>query len=428
MFKKILIGIILFGVVAVLLLQIDDELNPEVASFLEQAKPAESSDAYLYLLGIVAAEGEDPLVVGKQLFASMQQAEEQYNFSDESFEFEDYPKNKKLTLPEGELFCNHLLESGSCWQTVFENKPARDQALKTYVVLTQRYQTFISMTDYHTLSKPLVVEFFPPLNYLFKANRLIILDAVNRQDTSDKAQAILKHNIVALRHHLEIADNPISKIMFTAMISENLDALSLLTHLGRYRLNTNIALLSLDERDFSRAISREFMMHNDLYINLYKNPEIFAVVGQEKSGNVPGWLVQTLYKANMSINESHDFFNEAIARSRLEQSEFAAMNLAKDSSTRSKIDYIRNPMGSILNDVASPNFDSYIASLFDLNAKIAIFNQTMNKVELPSDLSYIQNPYYEKGGTAFYSEDGKRICLTGPLDDDKNQRCLRVKL
>ena len=433
MFKKILIGIILFGVVAVLLLQIDDELNPEVASFLEQAKPAESSDAYLYLLGIIAAEDEDPLVVGQQLLASMQQAEQQYDFSDGTFGFEAYPEDKKLALPDGALFCVNQQES--CWQTVFDNKTARDQALKAHAVLLQRYQYFLGLNDYHSLVKPTAVEGFPSYEYLMKANRLVILNEINTIQTVGSSHAIktMTDHIALLRNHLKNTDQLIGKLIYSAIIAENLDVLSLIIHQGQTASPPQLSLLSVDERDFATVMPREFAMGYDLYTSLDKHPQFFSastLAGDKSEGKSPAWLVRLVYKPNMTINEHYSVYKAVVLRSQLAQKQFAVTvttELKNEQKSPYKIS-IRNYAGRVLNNLARPSFDRVIARVLDLNAKIAIFNKTANKVMLPEDLSYIQNPYYEKGGTAFYSEDGKSICLTGPLDDDKNQRCLRVKL
>lgn len=435
MFKKILIGIILFGVATVLLLQIDDELDPEVATFLEQARPAESSEAYLYLLGIVAAEGEDPLAMGKQLFASMQQAEQQYELGDETFGFKDYPEDKKLALPEGELFCSGSEQD--CWQTIFNDEEGRDQVLKQYATLLLRFQAFIKMTDYQTLSKSTVMEISPPFQYLNKGNRLVISTAIHIAQTADSEQSItiLIDNISGLRHHLKSADTLIGKMIYTALISDNLDALSLIIHQNKQVFEHQIGSISLAERDLEIVMAREFTMSYGLYTAMDKHPDFFTSTSVDDGGfnsddgfKAPGWAVKTIFKPNMSINKAYLFYKRILTRSQLDQTEFAAMAFEKHEQPLFRPTYIRNPVGTILNDIASPSFDQYIARLFDLNAKIAIFNQTMNKTALPQDLSFIQNPYYEKGGTAFYSEDGKSICLTGPLEDDKNQRCLRVKL
>lgn len=422
MFKKILIGIILFGVVAVLLLQIDDELNPEVAAFLEQAKPAEKSDAYLYLLGIVAAKGEDPSVVGKQLFADMQQAEEQYSFNDDSFGYEGYLEIKRLSQPEGKLFCSSWQEG--CWQTVFENRHDREKALQENATLLNRYKAFKKLTDYHSLAQPTEVEVYPPFHYLLKANRLVALEAIN-MEPAQSLNMLLGH-ITELRLQLKRADNLIGKMIFTVMLSDSLDVASVISHKENIDFKGEILPLTQRERDLASAIPREFAMGYGVYSQLDNNPEFFARNGWRSY--TPSWLVRLFFKPNMTANDAFLFYSDIVRRSQLAQIEFTESDFGITEESYPQLSSIRNSVGNILNGIAKPNFDKYITRLFDLNAKITIFNQTTNKAELPENLAYIQNPYYETGGTAYYSEDGKSICLTGPLADDKNQRCLRVKL
>lgn len=424
MFKKSLIGIILFSVITTLLLQIDDDLNPEVATLLEQAKPAEHSEAYLYLLGIVATEGEDPLTVGKQLFTLIQQAEKNYTFGDESFDYQGYPEDKKLALPQGELFCSGW--DDGCWQSIFSNEYDIDQTLKTHALLLERYHVFLKMDDYRSLSRPILLETFPAFHYLLKANRLVILSSIKTKQTS-----ILINTIAALRQNLKRADNLIGKMIYSALISDNLDALFLIAHQEKSTLKDKIPSLLQSERDFGSAMPRELALSYDIGAGLEKDTDFFSSANMGVNISTPSWMVKPLFKPNMSLNHVGDFHKKVIARSQLTPIEFASAVLDDDKRLRTKpsyLSYIRNPIGFILNDVASPSFDQYIAKLFDLNAKVAIFNQTTNKVELPADLDYIQNPYYETGGTAYYSKDGRSICLTGPLENDKNQRCLRVKL
>jgi hypothetical protein len=428
MFKKSLIGIILFGVVAIFLLQIDDDLNPEVAAFLEQAEPAEQSEAYLYLLGIVAAEGEDPLKVGKQLFADMQQAERDYQLGDESFGYEGYPEENKLALPEGKYFCGSRDEQ--CWPTLFSNPSEIDQVIRDHATLLERYQSLVQLMDYRSLSKPTSLETFPPFDYLLKANRLVVLNTIYMAHIAEPAQAVemLVRHVAELRRQLIKVDNVIGKVIYSALIAESIDVLSLIVHKNNLVFKDEISPISSLERDFSTIMAREFAMNFDLFMSMDRHPDFFAksLNGDYKS---PHWLVRAVFKPNMTVNDSLSFYKSTIARSQLEQTEFS-LAMADEMGGRDQLSKfsIRNYAGNILNEIAVPNFDQYIASIFDLNAKIAIFNQTVNKAELSADLKYIQNPYYESGGTAYYIEDGKTICLTGPLGKDQNHRCLKVKL
>ncbi len=422
MIKKIVIGLLLY-VAAILLLQIDDDLNPEATAFLERAKPAKQSEAYLYLLGIMAAEDEDPLTVGKQQFALIQQAEESYTFWDENFEYEGYPKEKALRLPEGELFCHSRDEH--CWQTIFDNSNGHKEALQTYATLLDRYEAFRLLDDYHTLTKSSMVAPLPPVQYLVQANRLLTLQAITDADKGDLEQAVkrLLDNISALRMQLKNADTLVGEVVFNKMLSNSIDVLSLLIHEYNIPFDDEITPILSAEHDLTTAMSREFAMSSNLFRNLDRNSELFKM-----EGNSPAWYARIFFKPNMSINEAFLAYENIAARSTLEQTVFADADFENVEMSYFSLAFVRNSAGSILNNIATPQYAQYTASLFDLNAKITLFNQVVGKAQLPVDLDYIQNPYYKTGGTAYYSDDGKSICLTGPLEDEKKRRCLRVKL
>lgn len=412
MFKKVLIGFSVFSILALLLLQIDDDLHPEIPAFLEQAQPAEYSEAYLYLLGFEAAEGEDPLTAGKQFLGN------------ESLKFKLFAgEGEKLALPQGELFCNPSDEA--CWQTIFVNRHHIEQRLKTHSVLLERYQAFIELDDYRQMrtSTGLSMALSFVHEYLENANRLVILKAVHTARTGKGELAIknLTENILLLRQKLKSADDFFGKVIYVGMISEAIDALSLLIYQEQFIIEESLPPISLAERDLSTVVANEF---KPLYKAFYQ-PLIPTNIDQRSFSS---WK-KVLFKLNMTINDGFLVYKELGRRSKLDPIEFANVNFKKLGVPYYKLPLIRNYMGNRLNSIMIPFFfEDYIPPLFDLNAKIAIFNQTANKAELPIDLDTIQNPYYETGNTAYYSENGKSICLTGPFEDDDNLRCLRVKL
>lgn len=426
---------IIFAIIisAILLLQIDDDLNPEIAPFLAKGVATAPNDAYFYLMGIDAPAGENPLEAGKKKYAAIDQTK---SIFDEHIPADSTVRKNKLTLPEGKYF--GYAEKDYLSAMFSANDVA--QVLAENAVLLERYQTLIEIKGYQTVTNATLSETFPNYSYLTKGNKLLFLKTINTAKTSgvEKAIPLLTDNLSALRMQLKNADNLVGKLIYTLLISESLDVLSILVHQQKSFSAVNIAPISLAERKFDIVMSREFAMAYDALTQLDRSPDFFTHTGALKGefdndkGSAPGWWVRAIYKPNMSANGQYLFYKEIVALSQLEQAEFASITQEtkkKDEELLSvETSYIRNAAGSILLNIASPAFEGYTALLFDLNAKIAIFNQTANKAELPTDLSNIQNPYYDKADTAYYSEDKKSICLTGPLNDDKNRRCLRLKL
>jgi hypothetical protein len=128
------------------------------------------------------------------------------------------------------------------------------------------------------------------------------------------------------------------------------------------------------------------------------------------------------FKPNVTINDALPNYQYAI---RLSQSLIPMFNATDSKATTS---WFKNPVGTALNKVASVDFSSYIARGFDLNVKIALFNGTLNKAVIESELSEIKNPYYDSQFGAYFSENQDRICMGGPLGDSRNFRCITIKL
>ncbi len=70
----------------------------------------------------------------------------------------------------------------------------------------------------------------------------------------------------------------------------------------------------------------------------------------------------------------------------------------------------------------SPEFDEYVARFSDFDAKLALFNQVhvFNR-----GLDSMNNPYY---GPETPEHSDKKLCFSGPLEDKRSLRCLRVKI
>ena len=87
----------------------------------------------------------------------------------------------------------------------------------------------------------------------------------------------------------------------------------------------------------------------------------------------------------------------------------------------------RNYLGSKIFIEAIPDFKPYIARGFNLNVKIALFNGLINNEINDATLGGIENPYFDNEFNATLSEDGKRVCMDGPLEDLRGFRCVAVK-
>ena len=142
---------------------------------------------------------------------------------------------------------------------------------------------------------------------------------------------------------------------------------------------------------------------------------------------VPSWVSRVLFKPNMTINTTYQQFKTAMEFSRLPAPAF--VNTVNKPIQKKKSHFeLRNKIGSILADFASPNLNIYSARSFYLDSKISLFNDTSDSV-LPDMLDNIQNPFY-KDQPPFYTHNKNQICINGPFDKHVREylRCLNVSL
>ena len=410
--------IILFIVIALGFLQIDEDMSStaqEWAAKIENDR-ASKSEAFIYLSGIMAAENEDVMVVGANRFSAYRKAEELAKPFDEEIIYDDYPNDKMLPTPQGDndIYCK-LWES-DCLEKIIKNSTNWESELNEHSVLLDRYRTFISFVEFTTLSKPSALEEYPRYSYLNYGNRLVLLENLLLAERGSPRDAIrsLSDDISKLRHQLTVADNLIHKMIFVNMIANNLDVIAYIGNKYESYQKYNIPYLTLDELSVSDPLIREFVMAKYLYASLDGNPEILEI-----GGNMPSWIVRTVFKPNKTINESISSYERLIYMATLSQDSFPTFELPDVVEVKNEIDYL-NYVGSVLNNIAVPNYHTYIARLYDLNCKISLVRYVLSGKK-----TQLENPYYPDSNS--YEASETEICFNGPYEDNRKLRCISTK-
>jgi hypothetical protein len=410
--------IILIVSIGLFFLQTDDELSPTAQEWVQKLELGRnsSSEAFIYLNGIMASEEDSVMKVGSARFAAYRKAEDQAKLSDNGIIYQDYPTEKEISKPssDNEIYCR--LSEVDCLDKILKNSSEWLSELKKYTVILQRYRRFIKFTEYRTLSKPSVYEETPKFEYLKYGNRLSILESLllAEQGNPEAAIDLLNSEIESLRTQLVNADSIIYKLFFVNMIANNLDVMGYVSNRYNYYKALDIPFLNSDELSMKDPVIREFGMMYELYSNLDGNPEIF-----EKGGNAPSWLVRAIFKRNKTINESIPSFEKWIDISSLSQEEFAKDKVPENTEVEREVD-LDNFVGSVLNSIGSPDFHKYMARLFDLNCKIVLVNYIIENKGKP-----LINPYYPLQKNAYKSSESE-ICMTGPYEDTRRLRCINL--
>lgn len=412
--KKLLWSLTLFFLLALALIalgQIDDELSPKAQALLVQAKPAASSEAFLFLHGILAAPDDDPVQVGTAMLQEYRKKE-----ADASYQLAHYDVPGKLTLPQGEMHCDSRKDG--CLQTLFTTDADFDRLLAGHTLLRARAQRFFQYAEFATLTRPALTEMIVPLQPLIAAIDLEALAAISlhRAGQSAAAMAALRQQMAALRHALRLQDTLIGKMTLLAVLNHLLDVTGIVV-LQADMAAAQLPALTAAEIDMSTVVAREFaLFHNEMHKLDHSHDLLQA------NGKLPGWLARVLFKPNMTSNAHVPEYLEAINSSALPPGQFVLALAADDMATDSG-SWLRNFSGTRLLEVQgnmSRSYLAYTARLLDFQAKLLLFNHHLHAQQA---LATVDNPYYPGEGPVV---TGTSACFRGPVESHAEFRCLQL--
>ena len=182
--------------------------------------------------------------------------------------------------------------------------------------------------------------------------------------------------------------------------------------------------LSKKEKDLEIVFARELAV-------LYNNSKIMKQ-------NAHFYDFPWLFKPNMSINKLYLFHNQLLEKNKLAPKDFAKLINQKENKKLTDViktawSYFRNPEGEIFIPSIKSSYFEYIASLFELDAKIILFNQI--HYQGITDFNTIKSPYFENE-FVFFSKDKRSLCLK-PIylqkqEEDQIQKrtdlCLKLRV
>lgn len=353
----VLTALVLSVVVALLLLQLDDELSPGAERFLARVDSSADSPAYRYLAGLAVAAEEDPLSVVAALPVLP---------GDNA-----YPQ--QLPLPEGAGFC--ALREEGCLATLLSATADSDALLREHAVLLQRAEHFWTFDEYRTLTTPALEEPFPPFVYLLRAGRIRLLATIHQHHQGHTRQALdsLLKQLAVIRHSMLLQDTLVGK---TVLLSVFTDALTITDALLRDSglSSAPLAPLTAAEKDLGAALAREFAMGYQLMAGLDRHPDFFHQRNEDDVA-VPGWIVRLVFKPNMSVNAMVAPY-ERLERLALLSPDAFHRAVVAEPAPEPHTSLLRNYAGAVLLAVAGPDLDNVVRRFQDADEQVQRFNQT----------------------------------------------------
>lgn len=388
--------------------------SAEVELWQQQVQDAEGeSRAYLYLAGLDAPVGQVPEVLGRARLDEYQRW-----YAGRAVTADDFQAQPVATLaaPQGELFCR--IEASGCFEALLAQNSQLPVIDAQYGVLRERYWQFLQLDDYRTLTSISAAEPVPPLAYLYKAQQLFNLHALQRalQGQGAEVQESLQAELGLLRRHLQQADSLVMKMLVAVLVNRNLEWQARLYRQGLTPRPAVPAPFTAAERSLLTPLQREFFGIAQLYAQLSTGAS-----GREYLG----LLLE--FRPQLTINASLARYRQAAELSRLEADAFAAA-LHSAVVQIPAAGGLRNRFGNRLLSVGGPDLRLYAGRLQDLEAKRRLL---ATLIELPlgsldvvrlATLPQTQNPYYPSRRAEV---DGQgQLCFAGPLEDRFNGRCM----
>lgn len=408
MTRKILVACAVLTCVflMVALLQQDEELNGAATSFMERLQQEKSSEAFMYHQAFSAPTGHDPTKVAKATQAYSPASTRTISINTTTAE---------LPLPSGDLFCS-IYKDDYCLYTLFTHELDVDSIKQEHDELVSRYDKFLSFDEYSTLTKPDLDVEFPKYSFFFKAERIKILEAIeyHKKDQSLEAVNFLYNRIEKSRSMFKHQDTLIGKMVFLAILNNQVDVASLILSESGITAQP-ISLLSPEERDFSEVAAREFgYAYSATRSALVENREL------EDNSWVVLELLEMALKTNMTVNASTPIY---VRFEKLASLDF--MDFSREMSqtpTPLKTSMIWNPIGYlILGELDASSFDKYVVRMFDFNAKLKLFN---HKYHNKLNFEIAVNPYFKNEVSEMYTNE---VCFRS-FYKEKRVRCLQTAI
>ena len=356
----------------------DERLESEARIWLaeESRMLAAEKNSYFALMGLFSALSDDPHQVGRKRVQAYELALS--NTSDTSeLVFEDYPREQRVRIDEETDFLCEI-EKSACMSRFLDNADTITALTGKHRVLLDRYHSLYAYPEFGSTATPGLHEPLMPFGLLARLNRLQHAGVSLEFHTGSRLRAIevLAEDMRFLRGLLRRGDQLILKILAAEMLSRDLHTLSQLLDSKLYLhehlpdLSDLLVDLTAEERAADSCIRREFSTVANLMLTM-QTARAF-----DSDTELPEWMMKTLYKPNATVNWIFERYRATHELATLPPRQLAAAIRASrsenDKLAPTKIDYVLNPVGTILAEIASPELDRYIPVFADLTGLLRL--------------------------------------------------------
>jgi hypothetical protein len=358
--------------------------DPGIAGFRPHHSPvADADNAYYYLQGMHSAIGKAPAVAGKQLVEAYNAARKKGYTADTSplpkIEQSAYGKPRLSFQGKTIDWCKRPFRH--CIPLFLAHRAQVRRLLQDNRLLLARAVRLKEYRQYRNTMKPGIDAPFPDfdgsLHELTMARYALAADSGHATSALHSLQQDARFWRMVMDH----ADNLVGKIVATVFVDQDASLASEI--LSRYRLGpaqeriiADIARpLSPGELSMRNAFIGEYRLQVSMFDEMFRG----ASHGDGGSGRHPSrvenFFALPLLKRNATMNLVYERFRHDVDVGQLSPPALVKYVKKRKTDPRhhlSILGLIYNPVGKILNNIATPDFVPYISRVRNLDAKLRL--------------------------------------------------------
>lgn len=366
--KWLVVTLMALILIVVLINLRDEPLDPAVAALMAERAPDEVTDnAYVYLLGMSSAEGDDPYRAGEKKWRALIEADKAGTTLNES-------QAAGLPMPRIQDSCNPLQEN--CLATAAGQNPARSTDRGSDALLASRCEQLLRFPVWQESYVPTSIKStFTDLRPLSSC-QLIRFAKARSDRLSGNTDAALNEIIEGLEFERRVLAGSVtlvSKQVALAAMLKSLLTLSDLTAVApeasrRKPEAVRAALRPLyaQERSQEKPLKNEFRLSVRLVLAIKDEPETAG-----------GWREALFFNPKATINESWRIEKIWLSLDATPASGFEAARTHIDAQIHDRVSgftpaVLYNPFGRWLATNSTPDLSKYIARMHDLDGVLRL--------------------------------------------------------
>lgn len=407
----------------------DEPLHPMVKEALQDQgpMPVYEDNAYVHLLGLVAAEGDNSLEVGKRRFID---AEKITRYQDR-YLFEKYPKDDIRALLQGAKLCDfsgEKIDRVRCFQKLHVSCSSDAAWAKKYQFTLDRYDQIL--TSVALRSPSLIVDIDWNTLELFRSVGILdsrdFLERSLCQNTAEKDKAVseLTYKGKALRRIYAQADDIMLKVALFVQIKDYYQWIVYSYRRGLKELEnlpeTFFSIQTKQESSFRLVMHR--MIRNDFSINREARKSAHTSIADEN------WFSDFAYKENLTINNMTVASRNLILDSEVPIDRYVEDRMYEMSKPHFRWWRLGNYIGEIISMVEMPRWIDISVDINNLDLTIRLSDIIINYTELVDnnqlhDLPLSKrNPY--DNSLPYFDESGQWLCFKVPEELRSQDECM----